>query len=113
MSTRANIIVTDLNGKSVQYYHHHDGYPTYMGKMLETFATAATFMPGSEDEAFKKLLDMEKSFELEENAIHSDIEYCWYVQFKHDEIIVSYTKVEHGEEVEDLLQCVEGFTIYA
>lgn len=108
MSTKANIMVTDLEGKTTQYYHHHDGYPTYMGKMLETFATAATFLPESDDEAFKKLLEMKGSFELDTDNIHNDISYCWYVEINYNKIVISYCKVEDDDDIKKLLRCVEG-----
>ena len=96
MSTRATIILTYQAGNSVQLYHHCDGYPEYMGKLLESFCNTAFFMRygTSVDTAMYNLLKMEKHFEFEKDGIrHADIEYIWYVKLTDDWYDISYTEV--------------------
>ena len=96
MSTRATIMVTYQAGNTVQLYHHCDGYPEYMGKLLDSFCNTAYFLRygNSVDNAFYNLLKMEKHFEFEQGEIiHSDIEYIWYVKLENDGFEITYTEV--------------------
>ena len=96
MSTRATILITYKAGNTVQLYHHCDGYPEYMGKLLDTFCNTAYFMRYGTgvDEAFYNLLKMEKHFEFEKAGLrHADIEYCWYVKLMEDGYDISYTEI--------------------
>ena len=96
MSTRATILITYQAGNTVQLYHHCDGYPEYMGKLLDTFCNTAFFMKYGTgvDEAFYNLLKMEKHFEIEKAGLrHADIEYCWYVKLTEDGYDISYTEI--------------------
>ena len=66
MSTRATVIVMDSEDNRKQFYHHHDGYPQYMGECLKSFMQTAGFLscgkasfderPKKRDEIFYKLL---------------------------------------------------------
>ena len=134
MSTRATILLTYKAGNTIQLYHHCDGYPEYMGKLLESFCSTAYFMRyGSNvDEAMYKLLKMEKHFEFEDTGLrHSDIEYVWYVKLEEDGFEVSYTEVnpeleeiytikdddefykKHIEILDNLLSAKKGKVVYA
>lgn len=96
MSTRATILLTYSAGHTIQLYHHCDGYPEYMGKLLESFCNTAFFMRHgtSVDTAMYNLLKMEKHFEFEKKGLrHGDIEYIWYVTLSKDGYEVSYTEV--------------------
>ena len=96
MSTRATIKLTYKAGNTIQLYHHCDGYPEYMGKLLESFCSTAYFMRygNNVDDVMYKLLKMEKHFEFEDNGIrHTDVEYVWYVTLTEDGFDVSYTEV--------------------
>lgn len=94
MSTRATILVNYKAGNTIQLYHHTDGYPEYMGKMLETFCSAAYFLAGDNDTNFYNLLKMEKHFEIEQKGTrHGDIEYIQYVTLTEEGYEVSYTEL--------------------
>ena len=96
MSTRATIKITYQAGNTIQLYHHCDGYPKYMSKLLESFCNTAFFMRygTSIDEAMYNLLKMEKHFEFESDKIrHADIEYIWFVKLSKDGYEISYTEV--------------------
>lgn len=108
MSTRATIKLTYQAGNTIQLYHHCDGYPEYMGKLLENFCNTAFFMRYGTgvDNAMYNLLKMEKHFEIEkEGTRHADIEYIWYVKLEKDGYDISYTEINHQfdklEEIED------------
>lgn len=109
MSTRATIMITYEAGNTIQLYHHHDGYPEYMGKMLETFANAAHFCKygnGGIDGAFYNMLKMEKGFEFEKRGIiHTDVEYFWYVTLSEDGYDITYTSVN---PLKDPLYAIEN-----
>ena len=94
MSTRATILVTYKAGNTIQLYHHCDGYPEYMGRMLESFCNTSFYLSGDVDTNFYNLLKMEKHFENETKGVrHGDIEYCWYVTLSEDGYEVSYTEL--------------------
>ena len=96
MSTRATIKLTYQAGNTIQLYHHCDGYPEYMGKLLESFCNTAFFMKYSAgiDTAMYNLLKMEKHFEFEDDKIrHGDIEYIWYVKLEEDGYEITYTEI--------------------
>lgn len=108
MSTRATIILTYQAGNTIQMYHHHDGYPEYMGKLLENFCNTAFFMRYGTgvDNAMYNLLKMEKGFEIEERGLrHTDVEYVWYVKLTKEGYEISYTEVnpkyDKISEIED------------
>jgi hypothetical protein len=123
MSTRATIILTYQAGNTIQMYHHCDGYPEYMGKLLESFCKTAFFMRygSGVDTAMYNLLKMEKHFEIEERGFcHGDIEYIWYVTLREDGFDVSYTDLRNefdtifiDDKIEKLLKEKSGKTIYA
>ena len=134
MSTRATIKLTYQAGNTIQLYHHCDGYPEYMGKLLESFCNTAFFMRygTSVDTAMYNLLKMEKHFEFEDTGLrHSDIEYVWYVKLEEDGFEVSYTEVtpeleeiytikdddefykKHIEILDNLLSAKKGKVVYA
>ena len=134
MSTRATILLTYKAGNTIQLYHHCDGYPEYMGKLLESFCSTAYFMRygNNVDEVMYKLLKMEKHFEFEDTGIrHTDIEYVWYVKLEEDGFEVSYTEVnpeleeiytikddeefckKHAEILDNLLSARKGKVVYA
>ena len=114
MSTRATILLTYKAGNTIQLYHHHDGYPEYMGKLLETFCNAAHFCKygnGGIDNAFYNLLKMEKDFEIEKRGIrHTDVEYVWYVKLNEDGYDITYTSVN---ELKDPLYNIENDDEYS
>lgn len=96
MSTRATILLNYQAGNTIQLYHHCDGYPEYMGKLLENFCNTAFFMRygTSVDTAMFNLLKMEKHFEFEKMGVkHTDIEYIWYVKLTEDGYDISYTEI--------------------
>lgn len=96
MSTRATILLTYQAGNTIQMYHHCDGYPEYMGKLLESFCNTAYFMRYGKgvDNAMYELLKMEKHFEIEKEGIrHADIEYIWYVKLSEEGYDISYTEI--------------------
>lgn len=108
MSTRATIKLTYQAGNTIQLYHHCDGYPEYMGKLLESFCNTAFFMRYGTgvDTAMYNLLKMEKNFEFEKDGIrHGDIEYIWYVNLEKDGYEISYTELnpefDKIDEIED------------
>lgn len=109
MSTRATILVTDLSGKTTQYYHHHDGYPEYMGKVLDSFCR--------ETKNLNKLLETKKDFEVEKKGfVHTDIEYCWYVKVTEKGFKVSYTYKDFDTRdiiIRSLLNKKQGENIYS
>ena len=134
MSTRATIKLTYQAGNTIQLYHHCDGYPEYMGKLLENFCNTAFFMRYGTgvDSAMYNLLKMEKHFEFEKDGIrHTDIEYIWYVKLEKDGYEISYTEInpkfdklfeienqdEYTEKVDkmfdDLLNSARGEKLYA
>ena len=124
MSTRATIKLTYKAGNTIQMYHHCDGYPEYMGKLLENFCNTAYFMRYGTgvDNAMYNLLKMEKHFEIEERGLcHGDIEYIWYVTLREDGFDVSYTDIRKEFNnilyddpiLEKLLKEKTGKTIYA
>ena len=134
MSTRATILLNYKAGNTIQLYHHCDGYPEYMGKLLETFCNTAYFMRfgSSVDTAMYNLLKMEKHFEFEKMGVrHGDIEYIWYVTLTEDGFDVSYTELnpefdqlrnienddEYSEKIEKLfdkiLSAKSGKVVYA
>ena len=116
MSTRATIKLTYQAGNTIQLYHHSDGYPEYMGKLLESFCNTAFFMRYgmSVDTAMYNLLKMEKHFEFEKDGIrHADIEYVWYVKLEKDGYEISYTetypKFDKISEIENQDEYTEKF----
>ena len=94
--TRATILLTYPSGNTVQLYHNSDGYPEFMGKLLESFCNTAFFVRyggTSIDNAMNDLLKMEKDFEFEEVGFqHQDVEYTWYVTLSKDGYEISYVK---------------------
>jgi len=121
MSTRATILVKYTNKKqAVQYYHHCDGYPEFMGELLKSYVNIAGLTDyGLEQNAiFKKLLNMEKHFEKEtKGTIHGDIEFVWYVDL--DAGKVSYTKISYygielngWDYIKKLVNAKEGESLF-
>lgn len=103
MSTRSNILVRynvggrGLEEKVHQYYHHCDGYPEWMGVVLDSFITSAQVCGKSGetvDFVFKMLLNSEGHFEDEGyyKGLHSDIEYVWYVDLINFKL--TYTEIK-------------------
>lgn len=46
MSTRCNIIIkSDYNNNRIYLYHHHDGYPEFVGALLQDFLKIRTSNP--------------------------------------------------------------------
>lgn len=112
MSTRATIKITYQAGNTIQLYHHCDGYPEYMGVLLESFCKTAFFMRYGTgvDTAFYNLLKMEKHFEFEkEDVWHSDIEYIWFVKLTKDGYDISYTEVNPKT---DKIRDIEDSEVY-
>lgn len=100
MSTRSNIFV-DYNGERIQYYHHHDGYPGGVGKMLASYLNIASYIaPERTVEGVKKqfleLLKLDKGFEVEEIGLQSDIEYLYFVKFDKNgyKDTITFTKID-------------------
>ena len=101
MTTRCNVLVRYNNYRCEneiirQYYHHTDGYPEGIGRVLDAFLTSAQVCGKNEnnlDFIFKMLLTAEGHFEDEGyyKNLHSDIEYLWYVDLVNCKL--TYTKV--------------------
>lgn len=99
MSTRANIVIKKSNTNGVEYvqlYHHWDGYPSYLGKELQTFCKNLynTYMgeDGLKDlspmKVAEKLNEMDKSYEIEEKLmLHGDIEFLYVIDLDKLEIL--------------------------
>ena len=106
MSTRANIVINYKNEKWSQYYHHFDGYPEVVGRMLCATKILTWLRTSFKDDAarhyelYKKVLkevDNGFEFELETKAepyteyidnpkwcdtLHHDIEYLYTVDIQ-------------------------------
>lgn len=106
MGTRANIVVNYKNEKWSQYYHHWDGYPETVGRMLCTARTLTCYRSSYKDDAaqyyelYKKALkDVDEAFEFEleskaepyteyidnpkwRDTLHHDIEYLYTVDIQ-------------------------------
>jgi hypothetical protein len=99
MSTRANVFV-DYNGERVQLYHHYDGYPEGVGKMLASFLEIATYTAKERTtkgvkNRFMELLKLDDHFEVEKVGLHGDIEYLYFVKFNENEKdIISFIKID-------------------
>lgn len=97
MSTRCNVLVryNEDQGRTYahQYYHHTDGYPEGVGRVLDAYITAAQVSNGCADVIFKMLLASEGRFEDEgyRAGLHSDIEYLWYVDLTNYKL--TYTRI--------------------
>ncbi len=78
MSTRANIILTGGTGdQRFTLYHHHDGYPSWLGAVLLEHAWFAQL---GTDAMANRLLKMDDSgFELTD-SIHGDIEHLYWIE---------------------------------
>ena len=88
MSTRCNIVIkaTDLdNGlrnewAKVILYHHHDGYPEWIGKRLTEFIDE--FNGDGMDDFVNKLLKDKNDTGYEyTHTLHGDIEYLYTIDF--------------------------------
>lgn len=107
MSTRTNIFV-DYEGERIQYYHHHDGYPEGVGKMLASYLDIATYIAPERTTAgvrkqFLELLKLDKGFEREEIGLHGDIEYLYFVKFiDNEKDVITFTKLKWENKSEQL-----------
>lgn len=107
MSTRTNIFV-DYEGERIQYYHHYDGYPEGVGKMLASYLDIATYIAPERTTAgvrkqFLELLKLDKGFEREEIGLHGDIEYLYFVKFTDNEKdVITFTKLKWENKSEQL-----------
>lgn len=126
MSTRCNIVIkaTDLdNGQRNEWarvilYHHHDGYPEWMGKRLTEFIE--NFKGRDINDLTNLLLKDNQDAGYEwTNVLHGDIEYLYTIEFQYVpyentwecDIVLSYQKVNGGTW--DELKFAESVTLYS
>ncbi len=123
MSTRSNIIINFKNIVWSQFYHHCDGYPEGVGRMLSIatwytrfhlgYIADETEYPLKLYEALKKALpEVHQEFEFEmeylpydeafKHSLHGDIEYLYVVDIQCEnrdaDITVKYIPVDPFSE---------------
>ena len=103
MSTRCDIKVIYEDGV-VFLYHHHDGYPEYVGKFLynkfnEKIKSCRFYSPSSVvNELIKNTEDDEYEWTTE---LHGDIEYLYEIDLNKKEIRCFEVKWGSGERYVD------------
>lgn len=131
MSTRSNIIVNFKDYVWSQFYHHSDGYPEGVGKMLCVAAYLTLYRQSYDTdvmqiyELFKKsLTKIGRRFEFEKelpfddkdfkHSLHGDIEYLYTVNIlgegRNFKITIKYIHIpigEHDELSQDNRKIVE------
>lgn len=93
--SKSVIVVTTANGKE-QYFRSENSEADYMGKMLESFAASAAFLPNPESgNGFCYLLGMEKGSAPERTGTaHGGVGSCWYVEIGEAGFDISWTEIE-------------------
>lgn len=84
MSTRCQFIIWEYNpdyddySRKLNFYHHHDGYPSYMEEDIKKVIDS---VPDFKIETLKKaFLEYDDEYELERiDSEHGDIEYVWHL----------------------------------
>ena len=93
MATRSVTELKDDKGNSIRYYHHYDGYPKGVGKILlgnlAIVISAAKAGGVSKFEKFKELLDEDEAFE---EGDFSNEEYTYYVELSDEVDTIYYDK---------------------
>lgn len=90
MSTRANVLVINPNKSVIQYYHHHDGYPTFLGNELRNYILTSLGLQVITKKDLGRIFQQEiqnnEYYEKEDeynikdkNNLHGDIEYIHVV----------------------------------
>ena len=101
MSTRCNIIVKDRFNRRVYLYHHHDGYPEFVGACLadflgemqpwqirrQAFGIANKLIKGAIRYEHKNLYTGKREVKADDeyevtSGIHGDIEYLYVINCK-------------------------------
>ena len=84
MSTRCQFIVWEYDGKDSTYkrklnfYHHHDGYPSYMEKDIKNVIESVSDL--NIDTLKNAFPEYDAEYELEDlYTEHGDIEYVWHL----------------------------------
>lgn len=108
MSTRTNVVILKENHKPVQLYHHHDGYPTGVGKELQEYIADILKedkeILSTPDNLAKYLSHPERDdeYELEGRInLHFDIEYLYVISLDEETITcyrVRMWSTQHSDE---------------
>lgn len=91
--SKSVIVITTPTSKE-QYFRSENSEADYMGKMLESFAASAAFLPNPEN-GFCYLLGMEKGSAPERTGTaHGGVGSCWYVEIGEAGFSISHTEIK-------------------
>lgn len=90
MSTRSNIVFVKKDYQNAQLYHHSDGYPDGVGAWLTEHYFSLSEKEQDElttpEKCAKELNAWDDSFEIEDCALHGDIEYLYVINLDEESI---------------------------
>ena len=109
MSTRCQLIIWDYVPemddfeRRLNFYHHSDGYPSYMEKDIKDVLKKATdFKIGTLEKLFQ---EYDSEYELEEiQCSHGDIEYVWHLFISDDKAELKYVKIGQKIDIDKALE---------